>query len=105
MILLDKALKYVDDVLSGKEITTDEVKKQCQIFHDDYYINQFKDDFEFKFNKKKLKLINNLLKLFNYATGFVAGKQVLENLANFQAFFITAVFGWRYKNNSKKLVS
>ena len=102
MILLDKALKYVDDVLSGKEITTDEVKKQCQIFHDDYYINQFKDDFEFKFNKKKLKLINNLLKLFNYATGFVAGKQVLENLANFQAFFITAVFGWRYKNNSKK---
>lgn len=102
MILLDKALKYVDDVISGKEITTDEVKKQCQIFHDDYYINQFKDDFEFKFNEKKLKVINNLLKLFNYATGFVAGKQVLENLADFQAFFIAAVFGWRYKSNPKK---
>ena len=102
MILLDKALKYVDDVLSEKEVTTDEVKKQCQIFHADYYYNQFKDDFEFEFNEKKLNKINKILKLFNYATGFVAGKQVLENLADFQAFFIAAVFGWRYKSNPKK---
>ena len=32
MILLDKALKYCEDVVSGEEITTDEVRLQCQIF-------------------------------------------------------------------------
>lgn len=102
MILLDKALKYCEDVLNEKEITTDEVKQQCKIFLDDYYINQYEDDFEFKFSKKKLKVINNLLKLFNYATGFVAGKPVLKGLEGFQALFLCAIFGWRYKNDINK---
>ena len=55
MILLDKALKYCNDVLEGKEITTDEVKLQCKIFLDDYYKNQYLDEFEFCFSEKKLK--------------------------------------------------
>ena len=41
MILLDKALKYCNDVVEGKEITTDEVKLQCKIFLEDYYKNQY----------------------------------------------------------------
>ena len=102
MVLLEKALKYCRDVIEGREITTDEVKMQCRIFIDDYEKNQYLDDFEFCFSEKKLKKINNLLKLFNYATGFIAGKQVLEGLEGFQAFFLTAIFGWRYKNNKKK---
>ncbi|URZ15324.1 terminase large subunit [Clostridium felsineum] len=102
MILLNKALKYCKDVENSKEITTDEVKQQCKIFLDDYNINQYKSDFEFCFCEKKLKKINNILKLFNYATGFVAGKQVLEGLEGFQALFLCAIFGWRYKNNKKK---
>lgn len=102
MMLLNKALQYCKDVIDGRETTTWEVKKQCCIFIQDYYENQYKDDFEFKFCEKKLKKINNLLKLFNYATGFVAGKPVLENLEGFQAFFIAAIFGWRYKSNKKK---
>lgn len=102
MILLDKALKYCNDVLEGKEITTDEVKLQCKTFLDDYYKNQYLDEFEFCFSEKKLKKINNLLKLFNYATGFIAGKQVLEGLEGFQCLFLAAIFGWRYKNNKKK---
>ena len=88
MILLDKALKYCNDVLEGKEITTDEVKLQCKTFLDDYYKNQYLDEFEFCFSEKKLKKINNLLKLFNYATGFIAGKQVLEGLEGFQCLFL-----------------
>lgn len=102
MILLDKALQYCKDVIEGKEITTWEVKKQCSIFVLDYYENQYKDDFEFCFCEKKIKKINNLLKLFNYATGFVAGRQVLEGLEGFQALFLCAIFGWRYKKNKKK---
>lgn len=102
MMLLNKALKYCEDVLNNREITTDEVKQQCKIFLDDYYIGQYEDNFEYYFDKKKLKIINNLLKLFNYATGFVAGKQVLEGLEGFQALFLCAIFGWRYKNDSNK---
>jgi phage terminase large subunit-like protein len=102
MILLDKALKYCDDVINNGEITTWEVKMQCCIFVQDYYEKQYDDSFEFYFDEKKLKKINNLLKLFNYATGFVAGRQVLEGLDGFQALFIAAIFGWRYKKNKKE---
>ena len=102
MILLDKAFKYANDVVSGKEVTTWEVKKQCEIFLNDYNNRQFEDSFEFYFDEKKLKKINSLLKLINFATGFVAEKQVLDSLANFQAFFITNIFGWRFKDKPYK---
>lgn len=102
MILLKKAIKYCEDVINGSEITTEEVIQQCTIFMEDYKERQFNDEFPFFFSEKKLKKINNICKLFNYATGFVAGKPVLENLEGFQALFIVAVFGWRYKSNSKK---
>ncbi len=102
MLLLDKALEYCEDVLKGKELAPIEVQQQCKIFLDDYYIGQYEDDFEFIFSKDKLKIINNLLKLFSYATGFIVGKQVLEGLAGFQALFLCAIFGWRYKNDINK---
>ncbi|ELC8387925.1 terminase large subunit [Clostridium perfringens] len=102
MILLEKAFKYANDVISGEEVTTWEVKKQCEIFLNDYNNRQFEDNFEFYLDEKKLKKINDLLKLLNFATGFVAGKQILENLANFQAFFIVNIFGWRFKNKPYK---
>lgn len=102
MFLLDKALKYCEDVASGNEITTDEVKQQCKIFMDDYNINQYDDSFEFCFSERKLGIINNLLKLLNYATGFVVGKNILAGLVGFQALFLCALFGWRYKNDIEK---
>jgi phage terminase large subunit-like protein len=102
VILLDKAIKYANDVVDNKEITTKEVKSQCEIFLNDYNNRQYNDDFEFYFDEDKLLVINSLLKILNYATGFVAGKQVLEYLAPYQCFLITNIFGWRYKNNSSK---
>lgn len=102
MILLDRALQYAQDVVSGKEITTKEVVSQYEIFLRDYNERQFQEDFEYYFDKKELLKVNNLLKLFNFATGFVAGKQVLENLAPFQCFLITNIFAWRFKDNPKK---
>ncbi|WP_349401351.1 terminase large subunit [Clostridium perfringens] len=101
MLLLEKALKYAKDVVEGKELTTEEVKQQCKIFLDDYYKRQYEEEFEFCFDKEKLLIINNLLKLFNYATGFIKGS-VLEGLAGFQALFLCAIFGWRYKNDRDK---
>ncbi len=101
MLLLDKAIRYAKDVVDGKEITTKEVKQQCQIFLDDYYEKQYDESFEFCFDEDKLLVINNLLKLFNFATGFIKGN-VLEGLVGFQALFLCAIFGWRYKNDRNK---
>ncbi|PWX33362.1 terminase [Clostridium perfringens] len=101
MLLLDKAIRYAKDVVDGKEITTKEVKQQCQIFLDDYYEKQYDESFEFCFDEDKLLVINNLLKLFNFATGFIKGN-VLEGLVGFQALFLCAIFGWRYKNDRDK---
>lgn len=102
MILLDRAVKYATDVVEGREVTTWEVKKQCAIFIQDYYKRQYEDEFEFYLDVSELQKINNLLKLMNFATGYVAGKEVLEYLDPFQCFFISNIFGWRYKNNKLK---
>lgn len=102
MILLERALKYAEDVISGDEITTKEVITQCEWFLDDYKNKQNEESFEFYFDNDELFKINNLLELLNYATGFVAGKQVLEYLAPFQCFLITNIFAWRFKNNHAK---
>ena len=80
MILLDRAVKYATDVVEGREITTWEVKKQCAIFIQDYYKRQHEDEFEFYLDVNELLKINNLLKLMNFATGYVAGKELLEHL-------------------------
>lgn len=102
MILLNRAIKYATNVVEGREVTTWEVKKQCAIFIQDYYKRQYDDKFEFYLDVNELLKINNLLKLMNFATGYVAGKEVLEYLAPFQCFFIVNIFGWRYKNNQLK---
>ncbi|MEG0133983.1 MAG: terminase large subunit, partial [Clostridium sp.] len=102
MILLERALRYCDNVINGTEVTTKEVIRQCEAFKEDYYINQYKECFEWYADEKKLSIINNLLKLFNFPTGFVAGQQVLKNLCDFQCFLICGVFLFRYKNNPRK---
>lgn len=102
MILLERSLRYAENVLSGKEITTWEVEKQCEIFLNDYHHRQHEEGFEYYFDEEELEFINDLLTLFNFATGFVAGQQVLENLADFQCFFIANVFGWRFKSRPYK---
>ncbi|WP_019850636.1 terminase large subunit [Desulfitobacterium sp. PCE1] len=102
-MLLDKALQYAQDVIKGEEITTTEVKTQCQIFLDDYFSNQYQEDFLFYFDSSEIEKIEKILNLLNYATGIdVVGQPVLNHLFNFQAFFFTNIFGWRFKNDVKK---
>ena len=101
MLLLDRAMQYAEDVVSGKEITTKEVMQQCAVFLADY-ARKDDADWPYYFEEKELLKINNLLKLFNYATGFVAGEQVLEHLAPFQCFLLTNIFAWRFRDNPRK---
>ena len=103
-ILLNKALKYVDDVLQGVEVTTWEVRKQCEIFKEDYEVNQFKDDFEFFFNEKMCMKINKLLHLMNFGDGIdVTGMKIIDGLVGFQCFLLVNIFAWRYKERPIKM--
>lgn len=102
MLLLDRSDTYINNVLNGNEITTWEVKKQCEIIKNDIEFRQFNEDFPYYFDLEQVKIIDDLLKLFNYATGFVAGKPVKEGIADFQCFMLCNIFGWRYKDKPHK---
>lgn len=101
-MLLEKAKKYADDCISGEEITTFEVKKQCEWFLEDLE-KQNNDYYPYYFDTKKIGIIEGILKLLNFATGLhITGKCIYEGLENFQAFFLANIFGWRYKTDAKK---
>ncbi|WP_026694089.1 terminase large subunit [Peribacillus kribbensis] len=102
-MILEKAIDYAEKVLSGEEITTKEVKIQCDWFLKDYYERQHDDNFPYYFDDYEVKKIEGILGLLNFATGLgVIGKSILEGLEGFQAFFIVNVFAWRFKDNKEK---
>lgn len=101
-MLIDKAMTYATDVLSGEEITTKYVKKQCQLFLDDLK-KQVNEDFPYYFDEEAVKKVEGILGLLNFATGLeVVNKSVLEGLHPFQAFFLVNIFGWRFKEDNER---
>ena len=101
-MLLEKAKKYANDCISGKEVTTFEVKKQSEWFIEDLE-KQNNEYYPYYFDTKQIEIIEGILKLLNFATGLhIVGKSIYDGLENFQAFFIANIFGWRYKTDSRK---
>ena len=101
-MFLEKANEYAQDCISGKEITTFEVKTQCKWFLEDLE-KQNNDYYPYYFDTKQTEIIEGVLKLLNFATGLgIVGKSIYEGLEDFQAFFIANIFGWRYKSDSRK---
>ena len=101
-MLLEKAKRYAENCILEKEITTFEVKKQCEWFLEDLE-KQNNDYYPYYFDTKQIGIIEGLLKLLNFATGLgIVGKSIYEGLEDFQAFFIANIFGWRYKTDSRK---
>ncbi|WP_200961729.1 terminase large subunit [Paenibacillus sp. Soil724D2] len=101
-ILLDNALRYAKNVISGVEIAPPEVKTQCIWFLNDYYIREFDDEFKYEFRQDKIDIIENILEVITFATGFSAGQSLLSGLADFQCFFVANVFGWRFKDDTDR---
>ena len=67
-MLLEKAKRYAENCISGKEITTFEVKKQCEWFLGDLE-KQNNDYYPYYFDTKQIVIIEGILKLLNFATG------------------------------------
>lgn len=95
LLLLEKAIKYAEDVCNGKEITTPYVKKQCAIFLKDVRGENEK----YIIDHDLLEKIEKLLKIMNMPTGFNKGEKVFDALAGFQCLVITAIFGVKLKSD------
>lgn len=101
-ILLDNAIRYAKNVISGVEIAPKEVKTQCIWFLNDYYLRQDDPDFKYYFDEDKIDQIEAILAVITFATGFSAGMSLIEGMADFQCFFIANVFGWRFKSDTER---
>jgi phage terminase large subunit-like protein len=98
-MLIEQAKQYATDVISGKEITTREVKIQCEWFFRDLE-RQHEEDYPYYFDEGEVLKIEGIMSLLKFATGIgVIGSPILEKLASFQAFFLVNVFGWRFKDD------
>lgn len=102
MRLIDKAKRYANEVATGEQVTSKEVRKQCKWFIEDIG-KQKKEDYPYYLSEDHLEIVEGILKLLNFATGLnVAGKSVLEGMADFQAFFMCNLFGWRFKDEPSR---
>ena len=101
-MLYEKSLQYAKDVVSGKEVTTPEVVWECKRFLN-LLKEQKKKSCLYYYDEEKIKTIDEILKLMNMASGIgVTGKPIYDSLAPFQCFFLSNVFGWRFKANRNK---
>lgn len=101
-MLLEKAKKYANDVIIGKELAPPEVKTQCEWFLRDLELAK-KPNYKYYFDRKEIKIVEGILKLLNFATGLhVVGKSIYNGLEDFQAFFLANVFEWRFKKDHSK---
>jgi phage terminase large subunit-like protein len=95
------AVQYARDVLDGKEITTKEVKVQCEWFFRDLE-KQNEEDYPYYFDLDEVQKVEDIIGLLVFPTGLKAGEPMLDNLAPFQGFFFANVFGWRFKNDPER---
>lgn len=97
-ILNHKAYRYAVDVINNKFVAGKYIKIQCQRFLDD--LNN--PDCKYYLDVKEMKLVTNLTKLINMATGLKVGVSAHDALADFQWFFLINALCWRYKDKPEK---
>lgn len=98
-VFVDKANKYIDDVLSGKITVCDEVKQACKRQFDDL-ARQNTPDFPFVFNDERADKPCRFISLFCHVKGVWKGQKIV--LEPFQCFIITTIYGWHYADNPNK---
>ena len=94
---LDKPyVKYIDDVLNGKEIAGWFVKKACERAKSWFDRN----DVELRYEEvdKKIRLVQKI----KQKKGLQAGKPLI--LLPFQQFIFMNIFGWYYINTDKRVI-
>ena len=87
-MLLEKARQYATDCINCNEITTFEVKTQCEWFLEDLE-KQKNESYPYYFDTKEIKIIEGILELLNYATGLndIVGKKYIRRFGKFPSLF------------------
>ena len=100
MVLLDKALKYADDVSKDILPSNPYVKKQCVAFLNDYEKCVTDNTFKYVMDIDTLECIEDILGLMTFASGVgVSGKPVIDGISGFQALVLCAFFGMKYRSD------
>ncbi|MGL4850954.1 MAG: hypothetical protein ACRC28_18865 [Clostridium sp.] len=99
--IVEQAYQYMKMVLR-EDYPGWEIKAQCKILEKLWDEDQYKEECKYFFSLTHIKKIAGLLKLLNFATGFVANKPVYENLSDYQCFLIVNLFAWRLKDKPHK---
>lgn len=96
-MLLERAVTYAKECISGKEITTPEVVKQCEWFLSDLE-KQKNEYFPYFFDQEFILQVEDIFKFLNFATGIgVTGTCIYDGLSPHQCFFFANIFGWKFK--------
>ena len=86
--------RYADDVLAGRIVTSDHIKKACARFND------FLDKYEFRADK-----VYGVIRLFSFLRHFKgrhSGKPFL--LEPWQAWIVASIYGF-YKDDGTRLIN
>jgi len=90
------AVKYAQDVVSGKIVAGRFIIFECKRFLED--LNSIKDDeFEWDYDLDLYKFITKIQELFKFADGIKTGETM--KMADFQEWIITQLFCWKSKKH------
>lgn len=98
-IYLDRANSYIDNILFGKLVVNDAVKRACLRQRDDLR-RQRTNEFPYFFDEARAELPCKFIEKFSHVKGIWRGKPF--QLEPFQCFIITTIFGWHFANNPRK---
>lgn len=91
MTFYEKALQYVEDVMSGKEVVCNYVRLAVERHVAD--LKRQGPASGFWFDERSAKLYCEAMRLFRHTSGEFAGERF--NLMPFQAFAFMCIFGWK----------
>lgn len=89
--------KYIEDVLSGKQVSCQYVKDAVNRFQ------AMKADDRFYFSEKSVNKVISFFKLLKHFTGKHAGNRFI--LEPWQQFIIAAIYGFKWKETGERVVT
>ena len=97
---LNRMWDYVEDVIEGRIVSCEYIKKACQR----YVTDCEREDWEWEFNIiTASRYVNFIERICIHTRGEMAGKPF--ELAPWQVFFVGQLFGWVDKTDRKRILS
>lgn len=95
------AIQYCEDIVSGKIISNEYIRLQCQSFVDDLNRSDTDDTFQWFFDRKRA---DRAIAFFSHCLKLTEDKWAGQPfyLTPWQQFFVASIFGWVHRSNKKE---